>query len=62
MAETKEQAYADVEYGLDDYSEYFREVAALPIVPEGGSPTDLADQMNSSGAGVIGTPRRLHRA
>ena len=58
MAETKEQAYADVEYGLDDYYRYFREVAALPVVPD-GSPTDLADQMNSSGAGVIGTPDDL---
>ena len=55
MAETKEQAYTDVEYGLDDYFEYFRKVAALPIVPEGG-PDDLADQINSIGAGVIGTP------
>jgi limonene 1,2-monooxygenase len=30
-------------------------VAALPTVPEGG-PDDLADQMNESGIGVIGTP------
>ncbi len=60
VAETREQAYEDVAYGLDDYFEYFRKVAALPIVPEGG-PDDLADQMNSSGAGVVGTPRGLHR-
>ena len=55
VAETEEQAYRDVAYGLDDYFEYFRKVAALPIVPEGG-PDDLADQLNDSGAGVVGTP------
>jgi limonene 1,2-monooxygenase len=58
VAETKAQAYRDVEYGLDDYYDYFRKVAALPMVPE-GSPDDLADQMNDSGAGVIGTPDEL---
>ena len=58
VAETTEQAYADVEYGLDDYYRYFREVAALPVVPD-GPPSDLADQMNNSGAGVIGTPADL---
>jgi limonene 1,2-monooxygenase len=58
VAETKEQAYRDVEYGLDQYFEYFRKVAALPMVPE-GSPDDLADQMNDSGAGVVGTPDDL---
>jgi limonene 1,2-monooxygenase len=55
VAETREQAYADVAYGLDDYFEYFRKVAALPVVPEGG-PDDLADQLNASGGGIIGTP------
>jgi limonene 1,2-monooxygenase len=58
VADSKEQAYKDVEYGLDDYYRYFREVAALPVVPD-GSPNDLADQMNNSGAGVIGTPADL---
>jgi limonene 1,2-monooxygenase len=55
LAETKEQAYADVAFGIDDYFEYFRKVAALPVVPEGDS-EDLADQMNDSGGGIIGTP------
>ena len=42
-------------YGLGDYVQYFREVAALPIFPDG--PADqLADQLNSTGGGVIGTP------
>jgi len=55
LAETREQAYRDVEFGLGDYMEYFRKVAALPVVPEGG-PEDLANQVNDSGVGVIGTP------
>jgi len=55
VAETREQAFADVAYGLDDYFEYFRKVAALPVVPEGG-PDDLAEQLNASGGGIVGTP------
>ncbi|HEY5155410.1 MAG TPA: LLM class flavin-dependent oxidoreductase [Acidimicrobiales bacterium] len=55
VAETREQAVADVAYGLDDYFDYFRKVAALPVVPEGG-PDDLAEQLNASGGGIVGTP------
>ena len=61
VAETREQAYRDVAYGLDDYFEYFRKVAALPIVPEGG-PDDLADQLNSMRRRRGRHARRLHRA
>lgn len=55
VAETKEQAYADVEYGLDAYFEYFRRVAALPMIPEGAD-DHPAELMNNTGAGVIGSP------
>jgi limonene 1,2-monooxygenase len=55
VAETREQAYKDVEFGLADYARYFREVAALPFFPDGPA-SDLADQINKSGGGVIGTP------
>jgi limonene 1,2-monooxygenase len=55
LAETREQAFADVAFGIEDYFEYFRKVAALPVVPE-GPPEGLAEQMNESGGGVIGTP------
>jgi limonene 1,2-monooxygenase len=55
LAESKEQAYREVQHGLADYARYFREVAALPIFPD--HPADqLADQLNESGAAVIGTP------
>ena len=58
IAETKEQAYRDVEYGLHQYIDYFRRVAALPMVPE-GSDEHPAELLNQTGAGVIGTPDDL---
>lgn len=58
VAETKEQAYRDVEYGLEAYIEYFRKVAALPMIPEGAE-DHPAELMNATGAGVVGTPEDL---
>jgi limonene 1,2-monooxygenase len=58
VAETKEQAYKDVEYGLEAYVEYFRKVAALPMIPE-GSDEHPAELLNRTGAGVVGTPDDL---
>ncbi len=58
IAETKEQAYRDVEYGLEAYIEYFRKVAALPMIPE-GTQEHPAELMNATGAGVVGTPDDL---
>ena len=55
LAETREQAVRDVEFGLSEYARYFREVAALPIFPD--VPVEqLVDQLMNSGAAVIGTP------
>lgn len=55
LADSKEQAYRDVQHGLADYARYFREVAALPVFPD--VPVDqLADQLNATGGAVIGTP------
>jgi limonene 1,2-monooxygenase len=58
IAETKEQAYKDVEYGLQDYVDYFRKVAALPMIPEGDD-AHPAELLNNTGAGVVGTPDDL---
>ena len=55
LAETREQAVRDVEFGLADYARYFREVAALPIFPDAPIET-IVDTLKSSGAAVIGTP------
>jgi len=54
IAETREQAIADVRFGLDKWIYYFREIANLPIVPDGAG--DPVQVMIDSGMAVIGTP------
>jgi limonene 1,2-monooxygenase len=56
VAETKEQAYAEVEHGLAEWVDYFQRVAALPLAPDTTDAGVLADDMNASGFAVIGTP------
>jgi limonene 1,2-monooxygenase len=53
IAETREQAMEDVRFGLDKWIYYFREIANLPIVPEGPDPVKA---MIDTGLAVIGTP------
>ena len=56
-AETKEQAYKDVEYGIEQWFRYFQSVAAFPQMMMGG--TNIAEMIsfvNDSGLGAIGTP------
>ncbi len=53
IAETREQAMEDVRFGLDKWIFYFREIANLPIVPEGDDPVQA---MIDTGLAVIGTP------
>jgi limonene 1,2-monooxygenase len=53
IAETREQAMEDVKFGLDKWIYYFREIANLPIVPEGDDPVKA---MVDTGLAVIGTP------
>src|SRR6266511_2570882 len=56
IADTKEQAIKDVEFGLADWIDYFRRVAALPLDPDATDNEDLVETLNSSGFDVIGTP------
>lgn len=56
IAETEEQARRDVAYGLAEWVRYFREVAALPLAPEGADGDELIDALNDGGFAVIGTP------
>jgi limonene 1,2-monooxygenase len=56
LAETEEQARADVAFGLTDWCDYFRRVAALPLAPDVDNPEELVDAMNGTGLAVIGTP------
>jgi limonene 1,2-monooxygenase len=56
LAETEEQAGAEVAFGLKDWCDYFRRVAALPLAPDVDNPEELVDAMNGTGLAVIGTP------
>ena len=56
IAPTEAQARAEVAYGLADWIDYFRNVAALPLAPESDDPDKLVDAVNDSGLAVIGTP------
>ncbi len=56
IADTREQAYADVQFGLAEWVDYFQRVAALPIAPDTSSADEMADAINQSGFAVIGTP------
>ena len=53
IAETREQARAEVKHGIEGWADYLRNVAALPIVPGGG---DVIDALLDSSMAVIGTP------
>ncbi|HEY1830877.1 MAG TPA: LLM class flavin-dependent oxidoreductase, partial [Acidimicrobiales bacterium] len=55
IADTKEQAMADVAFGLADWVDYFERVAALPIAPDTTNFESLVDALNASGMAVIGT-------
>jgi limonene 1,2-monooxygenase len=54
IAETREQARENVRYGLDNFCDYFRDVATFPIVP--GDISDRYQYMVESGMACIGTP------
>jgi limonene 1,2-monooxygenase len=55
VAETREQAHADVKFGLENFKRYFSEVATFPIIPPDvtGDPTEY---LVSTGLACIGTP------
>src|ERR1700746_3000181 len=55
VAATREQARADVKFGLDDFRRYFSEVATFPIIPPDIT-IDPAEHLVSTGLACIGTP------
>jgi limonene 1,2-monooxygenase len=59
IADTKEQAVADVAFGLEEWVDYFARVAALPLAPDTTNFESLVDALNASGLAVIGTPDDL---
>ena len=55
IAPTKDEAVADVRFGLEKWLYYFREIANLPVAPvEAGR--DPVEAMIETGLAVIGTP------
>jgi limonene 1,2-monooxygenase len=58
LAETREQAYRDVEHGIAAWFDYFQHTAAFPqmSVGEGTTVQEFIDFVNDSGLGTIGTP------
>ncbi len=57
IAETKEQAYRDVEYGIETWFRYFQKTAAFPqMAVEGGDLKEMINFINEAGIGAIGTP------
>ncbi|MBA3906122.1 MAG: LLM class flavin-dependent oxidoreductase [Pseudonocardiales bacterium] len=56
VAETREQAYRDVEFGIEQWFRYFQKVAAFPqMAVEGGDLKEMIDFINEAGVGAIGT-------
>jgi limonene 1,2-monooxygenase len=56
IAETREQARADVAFGLDAWFDYLQHTAAAPqFHPLGDTLEERIDWVNESGVGVIGT-------
>ena len=56
IAETREQAYRDVEHGIETWFRYFQKTAAFPqMAVEGGDLKEMIDFINEAGVGAIGT-------
>lgn len=55
IAETKEQAIKDVQFGIEDWVQYFEDVAVLPMVPPERR-GDPVGHMMDTGHAAIGTP------
>jgi limonene 1,2-monooxygenase len=56
LAPTETQAREEVAFGLADWVDYFRRVAALPLAPDVDDPRQLVDAINGTGLAVVGTP------
>lgn len=54
IAETREQAYKNVEFGIDLWAQYFREITTFPIVP--ADIENAREYLMENQMAVIGTP------
>ena len=59
LAETEDQARADMKYGMEQWFRYFQHVAAFPqMAVEGENLDEMIDFVNG-GLGVVGTPAMM---
>ncbi|NMO04353.1 LLM class flavin-dependent oxidoreductase [Gordonia sp. TBRC 11910] len=59
IAETREEAYRQVAFGIEAWFDYFKHVAAFPQFSLSGEHiNEMIDFINDSGVGVIGTPEQ----
>ena len=57
VAETRERAFKDVEYGLYEWADFFTNALSLPMIPQGETdPSKWPEMLVESGSAVIGTP------
>jgi limonene 1,2-monooxygenase len=54
IAETREQARQNVQFGVEAFAQYFRDVATFPIIP--GDVENATDWLIETGTACIGTP------
>src|ERR1700683_1405189 len=54
IAETREQAIKNVKFGVEQFAQYFRDVATFPIIP--GDVGDATQWLMETGTACIGTP------
>jgi limonene 1,2-monooxygenase len=54
VAETREEAVADIRFGLSKWLAYFKDVANLPLVPDGVG--DPIEAYLATDAAIVGTP------
>lgn len=56
VARTRKQAFEEVEYGIHDWIDYFRNVVALPLAPTEPDPRKWPQALVESGTAIIGSP------
>jgi limonene 1,2-monooxygenase len=56
IAPTREQAFAEVEYGLHEWIEYFRAVPGIKFLPDDVPRSDWTRVLAERGVAIIGTP------
>src|SRR3954447_26709081 len=62
IAETREQPYREVQYGIETWFRYFQKTAAFPqMAVEGGDLKEMNDFINEAGIGAIGTVEDAER-